>query len=320
MFKLRIKLLNLMNGLGKKKGSSSPHNIIFRKVSYDWNEAPIDWIPNEPFASHLINTMHLLLPGGELWMCRMLNKALPSITDEKLREDVKRFINQEAMHARTHETAAIKYMRSYNLIPEVYTRRVEWLYDKVLDDKPFGIELSTRLEKKWLIYRIGCMAALEHLTCILGQYALDQRTWDNANANPAMLDLLRWHGAEEVEHRCVVFDVYKYLGGSYLGRFPATASIAVVVTGLWLYGASEIIKQHPAISESPTPLKPWFWTEWSKATNKDLLPGFLWLISQMKGFLHINYNPIDEGSTEQALAYLSTSLGYLQALREDAAH
>ncbi len=34
----------------------------------------------------------------------------------------------------------------------------------------------------------------------------------------------------------------------------------------------------------------------------------------MKGFLKMNYNPIEEGSTEQALAYLNNSLGYLQAL------
>lgn len=308
------KLFKLTKGLQRASGSSTPHNIIFRKVSYNWEETPIDWIPNEPFASHFLNTLHLILPGGEFWMCRMLNKALPSITDEKLREDVQRFIRQEAMHARTHDTAAIKYMRTYGLIPEVYTRHVAWVYDQVLGDKPFGIELPSALEEKWLVYRIGCMASLEHLTCILGQYALNQNTWENSGADPAMLDLLRWHGAEEVEHRCVAFDVHKHLGGTYLGRFPATAFVAFSLIGFWIYGASEIMKKHPEISKKPTPLKPWFWIQWYQASEKDLLPGFFWLASQMKGFLKMNYNPIEEGSTEQALAYLNNSLGYLQAL------
>lgn len=320
MLSLPNKLLNLMKGLNETSGSSTTHNIIFRKVSYDWQETPIDWIPNELFASHFINTLHLILPGGEFWMCRMLNKALPSITDEKLREDVQRFVRQEAMHARTHDTAAIKYLRSYGLIPEVYTRHVAWVYDQVLGDKPFGLKLSATLEKKWLVYRIGCMASLEHLTCILGQYALDQRVWDNAGADPAMLDLLRWHGAEEVEHRCVAFDVHQHLGGTYLGRFPATAFIAITLLGFWVYGASEIMKKHPEISKNPTPYKLWFWTQWYKASDKNLLPGFFWLMSQMKGFLRINYNPVEEGSTEKALAYLKNSLGYLQALREDSIH
>ena len=48
-----------------------------------------------------------------------------------------------------------------------------------------------------------------------------------------MLDLLRWHGAEEVEHRALVYDVYHHVGGSYLiGVLDVVHRAAVI--GWWV--------------------------------------------------------------------------------------
>jgi hypothetical protein len=58
-----------------------------RKVKFDWKETPVDWIPNQPFASYFINEINNILPG-EFWFCRLYNKVLPQITDEKLKQDV----------------------------------------------------------------------------------------------------------------------------------------------------------------------------------------------------------------------------------------
>ena len=38
-----------------------------RDVPFDWSELPMHWIPGEPFATHLLNVLHLLLPEGERW-------------------------------------------------------------------------------------------------------------------------------------------------------------------------------------------------------------------------------------------------------------
>lgn len=299
----------------KKGGSSAPHHLLPRKVKFDWQHTPIDWLPEQPFTSHFLNALHLLLPGGELWMCRMLNKALPQIQDAKLREDMIAFVRQEAIHANAHHVAVEDYLKVNGLYPEQYMQAVNWLYTSLLADSPLGITIkSPRLTQEWLKFRIGAMAALEHMTCVLGQYVLDQSTWDKHQADPVLLDLFRWHGAEEVEHRCVAFDVYNALDGTYWMRIPTVVLVFGVVMGYWCVGAGAILQQHPHIRAKhikPGPLKGWFWKQWSLATQKDFLPSLGWVAKSYKSYLSPRYNPMDEGSTEQALAYLARSKGYL---------
>jgi hypothetical protein len=76
------------------------------------------------------------------------------------------------------------------------------------------------------------IVGIEHYTAVLGQWILDAHQLDEAGADPAMMDLLRWHGAGEVEHRSVAFDVYQhrphpdsrpaYPGRGHAARTPVT--------------------------------------------------------------------------------------------------
>ncbi|WP_410210169.1 metal-dependent hydrolase [Aquirhabdus sp.] len=299
------------------KASSSPHQLIPRKVKFDWRETPIDWMPGEAFASHFMNAVHMIFPAGELWMCRMVNKAIPYIDDPKLLEDARAFIRQEAMHARSHSSAADEHLKVYDIFPEHYMARIDWLFDELLGDAPLGLRFSESMRKEWLIFRLGCMAVFEHIACVLGQYVLDNKTWDDV-ADPVMLDLWRWHGAEEVEHRSTVFDIYQSVGGGYFGRYLCTGLAVPVVVVLWVQGCTEILRKHPAVPVDPSILKPWFRQQWQSATQRDLLPSLPFLAGKMLSYFAPSYNPINEGSTEQALAYLKTSVGYLATQKPDA--
>ena len=64
------------------------HRLKARRVQFDLDGTPLHWLPGDPFATHMINGLHLLLPPGELWFCRVYNKALPYVTDPQLRADV----------------------------------------------------------------------------------------------------------------------------------------------------------------------------------------------------------------------------------------
>lgn len=74
-----------------------------RNVSFGWEGTPLHWLPGDPFATHTINVLHLLLPAGERWFVHVYKQVLPYIKDEQLRADVVGFIGQEAMHAAAHD-------------------------------------------------------------------------------------------------------------------------------------------------------------------------------------------------------------------------
>ncbi len=204
------------------------HPIKARHVKFDFGETPLQWIPGDPESTHIIDTLNLLFPEGELWFCRVYNKALPLIDDPALHADADGFLRQEAVHSRSHHAVAKQCYARHGVDTQPYTRRLTWLFSKVLGEAPLGLKIGhTRF---WLRQQLGIIAALEHFFAYLGRWVLNARELDEARADPAMLDLLRWHGAEEVEHGTVAFDLHRYMGGGYFGRaFHMLLAIALLV-------------------------------------------------------------------------------------------
>lgn len=291
-----------------KPASHTQDRLVPRKVKFDWHNTAIDWLPNQPFASHFINQINMILPAGEFWFCRLYNKALPQVTDEKLRDDVQMFIRQEAMHARAHSSAIDEYLKERGISTKRNTDVMEFLFNKLLADQPLGITLPKFAENEWLVFRLGIIAAVEHMTCVLGKYALENHHWDEMNGDPVFLDLIRWHGAEEVEHRSVAFDLYQHLGGGYLSRYYLASLATPAVFGLWVDGVADLLRQDARFSQhKPSVWKPWIWREWYRTAKNGSLPSPLWLAVKQLPFFTPWYNPVHEASTEQALAYLATS-------------
>lgn len=190
----------------------SRHIITARKVQFDFSNSNLVWIPNDPFSSHLINGVNLLLPAGEFWFCRVFNKALPYIEDANLREDVIGFIKQEAIHANAHVLGQ-NYLEAHNVNIEEIKNLANTIFGTLLSEKPLGIDTLKQefIEYPWLILRVGAIAAIEHFTGILGQWCMDNKSWDESNADSIISDLFKWHLAEEVEHRTVAYDVFAHL-------------------------------------------------------------------------------------------------------------
>ncbi|MEX0571361.1 metal-dependent hydrolase, partial [Acinetobacter baumannii] len=282
-----------------------------RKVKFDWKDTPIDWIPNQPFASYFINEINNILPAGEFWFCRLYNKVLPRITDEKLKQDVQAFIRQEAMHANAHTSANKEYLSARNIDIQRNLDIMNYLFTTALADKPFDKEVPQFLQEQWDLFRLGVIATVEHMTCVLGKYALYNKRWEELGADPEMVDLVKWHGSEEIEHRTVAFDLYRHLGGGYIPRYYLSLAVIVLVLGLWVDGAAHIMKQDPRFADAAKSrfFPAWVALEWYKISRKDnqVLPNPIWLIAQQIDYLMPWYDPVKEGSTEDAVSYLSQS-------------
>jgi uncharacterized protein len=269
-----------------------------RDVRFDWSGLPLRWIPGEPQASHIINVLHLLLPEGERWFVQTFKRALPLITDAELREDVIGFIGQEAIHAEAHQ-GVLDYFASRGLDTGPYIRQMEWLFRRILAPR----ELGPALERDEVIEHVAIVAAIEHLTAFLGYWVLNADGLDRAGAHPVMLDLLRWHGAEEVEHRSVAFDVLTHLDPGYPRRFRAALIAMPIVLRLWLRGARFLVAADPELGRRAKVT----WRGYAAGVRRGILPPPRDAAQSAVRYLRFDYHPAQEASTRQAVAYLGSS-------------
>jgi uncharacterized protein len=270
-----------------------------RDVRFDWSGLPLRWIPGEPVASHIINVLHLLLPEGERWFVRTFQRALPLITDEVLREDVIGFIGQEVIHAEAHE-GVLEYFGEHGLDPAPYIAQMEWLFGRILGD---GEGRTPAQSREQLTEHVALVAAIEHFTAFLGHWALNARGLDRAAAHPVMLDLLRWHGAEEVEHRHVAFDLMVHLDPGYARRIRAMVIAGPALWWLWLRGARFLLAADPDLGGTCKLT----WRGYAAAARRGLLPSPRATGRSAALYLRRGYHPSKEFSTRQAVAYLSSS-------------
>ncbi|WP_409058620.1 metal-dependent hydrolase [Streptomyces sp. SYP-A7185] len=286
------------------EGTEEHYSIVPRRVSFDWERTPLHWIPDEPTATHVINVLHLLLPAGERWFVRVFKEGLPLVTDPVLLKDVKGFMGQEATHSVQH-AHVLDHLAAQRLDTAGFTKYVDFLFEKLLGEQPpLGAPIPTQ---EWLRFRLAVVAAIEQFTAVLGNWVLHAEGLDAADADEVMLDLLRWHGAEEVEHRSVAFDMYQHCGGEglprYARRMAGMTVTAPVMLYLWIWGTAYLMRRDPQLAGRAR----YSLAEHNKAVGKGLLPSWRELGAAIPRYLRRSYHPSQEGSLRKAVDYLAVS-------------
>ncbi|WP_206508816.1 metal-dependent hydrolase [Rhodococcus sp. BGS-1C] len=278
-----------------------------RNVSFDWRSLPLHYVDGDPLATHLMNVMHLLLPEGEEWFVRTFKEALPLIDDESLREDVIGFIGQEAMHAQAH-TEVHEQLRAHGIDVDPFVDQMKFVFGRALGNRPGHSRNS-------LVERLSLIAAVEHLTAFLGDWVLNAEELDRADFDPTMLDLLRWHGAEEVEHRAVAYEVMRYFDVRHARRIRTYIAIAPTLVYFWTRGVRYLMDQDPTLTHLPPKKRQAGFRDFRRVTSCGLFPSSMQMLKASLRYFKRDYHPSKEGSTAQAVRYLATSPAARSAAR-----
>lgn len=270
-----------------------------RNVSFDWSSLPLHYVDADPLATHLVNVMHLLLPEGEEWFVRTFKEALPLIHDEQLRDDVIGFIGQEAMHATAH-TQVLDSLTAHGIDVKPYVEQMQFLFGRALGNRSSHGRNS-------LVERVALIAAVEHLTAFLGDWVLNATALDEVEIDATMLDLLRWHGAEEVEHRAVAFEVMQYFDVRPARRLRTYFAIAPTLVWFWTRGVRYLMDQDPSLAHLPSDKRRPSLRQYLDVARRGLFPGPMMIWKASLRYFKSDYHPSQEGSTEQAVQYLAHS-------------
>ena len=270
-----------------------------RDVQFDWAKLPLHYVPNEPFATHVLNVLHLLLPAGEEFFVEVFKKTLPLIKDDQLRLDVQGFIGQESVHSQAH-SAVLDHFAAQGVDVTPYTDQIKWLFERLLGDRP---RRSLRRQHSWLLEQVSFVSAIEHYTAILGEWILNAPAHDAIGTDRTMLDMLRWHGAEEVEHKAVAFDTMKHLRAGYWRQVRAQLVVTPAMLWLWIRGVRFMYSVDPQL---PPGIKP-RWRDYFHAARLGLVPGPMRFIRVVGDYYRPGFHPSQLGGLGLAIDYLAVS-------------
>lgn len=271
-----------------------------RAVKFDWTHTPLHWIPGDPFATHLANGLHLIAPVAEKWFIKCYQSALPHLKDERLRADVRGFMGQEGMHARAHDQV-LEQLAKHGIDTSEFVARFDAACATLAGDS-----VAWPLpDEALLAWRLSLVAAGEQMTCVLGDWVLAAEGLEEAGADPVMLDLMRWHGAEEVEHREVAFEVFTHLSGpaEYPLRVAGMAAVAPFLLAFWTIGVTDMIDRDASLAGRSFNV-----LDLARAIAQGRFPG-IEFAAAIARYLDPGFHPRREGSLEKAAEFLARSKG-----------
>lgn len=195
--------------------------IPVRRPDFDFSAVPRDWAGGDQRMTHVINALGALFPDGERFFVRSVAHYRKQITDPVLAERIQGFFGQEVNHGRAHTQA-------FEMLETQGYRIKGWL-------KWYREFAYARLEKRLPPpVRLATTVALEHLTATLAEVAFDDGDIVG-RCHPEKQRLLRWHAAEEIEHKSVAFDVLTAVDPRY--RVRATGFV-LGVGAFFVFGMS----------------------------------------------------------------------------------
>jgi predicted metal-dependent hydrolase len=186
-------------GLDERPTSAIP----LRRIRFTYpKDLDAVFIEGDPEFSFVAVALSLALPYLEPYLIRTMNAARPHVTEPELQKQLREFSLQEGQHYQQHRRFNESLRaQGFDALPALEAALAE-------DYERFSARAS-------LSFNLAYAEGFEALTTSM---ALRMCELDRSGWQPEVRALFEWHLLEEVEHRCVAFDVYEHVCGNYLNR------------------------------------------------------------------------------------------------------
>ncbi|HEX5660985.1 MAG TPA: metal-dependent hydrolase [Polyangiales bacterium] len=190
--------------LSEVRTAAQSRTIAPRNLELDIpTETPLRWFGGNAYYSHLLNAFSLMFPPGERFFMDSVRTFRDRIRTPALREQVRGFLGQEALHSREH--------RAFN----------RFLTSKGIDadgiESAIWQEILQRKATREPLDDLAVTCALEHFTALMAEMWLHEPELRALVPEP-LRKLWTWHAIEELDHKSVAFDVYQEVGGDHARR------------------------------------------------------------------------------------------------------
>lgn len=167
-------------------------DIVPRDIRFAIEQARgTHWLGGDPVGTAVMNALSLTFPDGEKLFVDAVRHFRDRV-DGMLRDEVKRFIAQEAAHSREHHALNQLVDTTKYPVAEILAHVRERI-GMTRARGPYAMLLAT--------------IALEHFTAMMADLHMVHRELFE-NADPEITRLWRWHALEETEHKAVAYDVF----------------------------------------------------------------------------------------------------------------
>lgn len=210
--------------------NSETERLIVRKnLEFSIETAPKYWFGQDPFKTRFFDGLGLAFPDGERYFIQSVRKFRDKVEDQKLQDDIADFFKQEAMHGIAHNLLN-KKLEKQGLPVSKMLKKVKAV-------------LNYNLNNKTPEYNLAVTVAFEHITALLATTFFDKRS-TLESMDPHIRALWAWHAIEEMEHKCVAYDVMKQVGNvDELTRKKAFIATLIII-GISAFGRANAMLRY----------------------------------------------------------------------------
>jgi uncharacterized protein len=246
-----------------------PLEVRHRHYRYD-ESIPKYFDSGNVLLTHEWNALNLMIPGGERYFIRSVQRLASEAKDPGLKLQIKGFIGQETMHYKETDRC-LKLLENAGFPVGEY--------------QAWQDRLLRRLERLSLpTQNLAGTAGAEHYTAVQALWHLQNHYCDKFP--PAMRDITQWHGAEELEHKSVAFDLLQEVAPcNYFVRALGFVS-AMIVNWISYRKALRMLLKWEGLSRAQI-------REERKRARKTRIPIFSLRIPRLLDYLRPGFHPDD---------------------------